>query len=248
MLVGAALLTSCDKNAVQDITGPAPGARIKFFNFGVNAPSVNFYANDSKVTAVSSTTGAESVLGVAYGAVGAGSFYTAIAPGQYALTGKIAAAIDKDLAISTVSATLVDGKSYSYYMSGIYNTTTKSVEGFVVEDAYPASIDFSVATVRFVNAISNAQPMTLYARHTTTLVETPVGGDVAYKAAGAFVSLPSGIYDLTTRTAGSTASAIVRAAVGFSAGRTYTITARGDMTVTGTTATNRPILDNTLNR
>jgi hypothetical protein len=32
------------------------------------------------------------------------------------------------------------------------------------------------------------------------------------------------------------------------ASRVYTVSARGDMTVTSTTATNRPTLDNTANR
>ncbi len=248
MLLWAAALSSCDKEAVQDITGPLATARVKFFNFGVNAPQVNFYANNTKMTAISSTTGAESTIGVAYGAVASGGFYAAIAPGQYSLTGKIAATTDKDLAISTVSAALADGKAYSFYMSGFYNTTTKSVEGFVVEDPVPATFDYTAAQVRFVNAISNSSAMTLYARHTTTGAELPVGSAVAYKAAGAFTTVPGGVYDIITRTAGSSTNVITLAAVSFSAGRVYTVNARGDITITSTTAANRPILNNTANR
>ncbi|MDP9348242.1 MAG: hypothetical protein M3P24_03730, partial [Gemmatimonadota bacterium] len=59
VLLCAATLAACEKNAVQDITGPVPSARVKFFNFGVNAPQVNFYANDTKMTATPSTTGQE---------------------------------------------------------------------------------------------------------------------------------------------------------------------------------------------
>ena len=66
-LLGAALLSSCDKDAVQQLTGPVPGAKIKFFNFGVNAPAVNFYANEQKVTAILSATGTESTNGTVYG-------------------------------------------------------------------------------------------------------------------------------------------------------------------------------------
>jgi hypothetical protein len=58
----------------------------------------------------------------------------------------------------------------------------------------------------------------------------------------------NGIYDLSTRAAGSSTNIIVRTAVGFSTGRVYTIGARGDITVTSTTAATRPQLDNTLNR
>ena len=71
------IFSACEKNAVQDITAPEPGARIKFFNFGVNAPSVNFYAGTAKVTATGSTTGIEATTGVGYGSVSASGFYSA---------------------------------------------------------------------------------------------------------------------------------------------------------------------------
>lgn len=248
LLLCAALLTGCDDTAVQDIAGPLPTARVKFFNFGVNAPGVNFYANDTKMTAISSTTGSESTVGVNYGGVGSGGYYSAINPGQYTLAGKIAAATDKDLKIGSAATPIADGKSYSFYLSGFYDTGSKSVDAFVVEDAYPAEIDFTVAYVRFVNTISNANPMTLYATNSSTATEVAVGAAVAYKGAGAFTALPAGTYNLATRYAGSSTNAISRAAVPFVAGRTYTIGARGDITITSTTATNRPFLDNTANR
>ncbi|MBL0169206.1 MAG: DUF4397 domain-containing protein [Gemmatimonadaceae bacterium] len=250
ILLGAFALASCDTEGggIQDITGALPGARVKFFNFGVNAPSVNFYANTAKVTATTSATGVEALTGVSYGSVGSGGFYSALTPGQYSFIGKIAATVDKDLTVATVPGTLADGKAYSVYVSGFYDATAKTVEGFVVEDPFDAAIDYTVAYVRFVNAISNSQPMTMYAKNTTTLTEVAVGAAVAYKAAGAFTSVPNGVYDLSTRTAGSTTNAIARTAVSLSAGKVYTISARGDITVTSTTATNRPFLDNTANR
>lgn len=253
-LLGVALLASCDwydENAGQDIAGPVPaGARIKFFNFGVNAPGVNFYANDRKMTAISSATGQESTNGVVYGGVGAGGFYTAIAPGQYTLAGKIAAAgTDKDRTISNVPTTLEEGKHYSFYQSGLYDGTTKTVDAFIVEDNFVPQIDYTVAYVRFVHAVFNANPMTLYALNTldTTQVAA-VGAEVTYKGAGAFTAVPAGVYDLRTRYTGVDAPAITRTGVSFLAGRIYTISARGDSTVTSTTATNRPFLDNTANR
>ena len=247
-LLCAALFSSCDKDAVQALTGPVPGARIKFFNFGVNAPAVNFYANDVKITAVTSATGTEATTGTSYGGVGSGGFYSAVDPGQYTIKGKITATVDKDLAISTVTATLEDGSNYSFYQSGFYNTTTKTVEGFVVEDAFPAEIDYTQAHVRFVNAISNSNPMSLFAKNTATQAETSIGGAVAYKSGGAFTAVTPGTYDLATRYAGVTTNAISRTAVSFVAGKVYTIGARGDITITSTTATNRPFLDNTANR
>jgi len=153
-LLCAAVLASCDKSAVQEITGPVAGARVKFFNCGVGAPGVNFYANSTKMTAITSASGAEPTTGTVYGGVGSGGFYSAIVPGQYSLEGKIAAATDKDLAVAKVTATIAAGKNYSFYMSGLYNTTAKTVEGFVVEDPFVATLDYAVAYVGFVHAIS----------------------------------------------------------------------------------------------
>ena len=263
LLLGVALLAGCEKGGPQDILGALPGARIRFFNFGVNTPNVNFYAGNTKLTAISAATctpatnppnpacldaGLESTVGTAYGAAGSAGLYSAIEPGQYAFTGRISAATDKDLAVSTVQTTVESGKAYSYYMSGIYNTTAKTVEAFVVEDPIPEAVDFAVATVRFVNAISNSQPMALTVRNTTTGATVNVGAAVAYRAAGAFVTLPPGVYDIATRASGGTTDLITRTAVSFVAGRVSPVSARGDMTVAGATAVNRPFLDVTANR
>lgn len=248
-LLGAALLTACsfEKNAVQDITGDIASARIKFFNFGVGTPGVNFYANDTKMTAISSATGAESTVGVAYTGVGSGGFYDAIAPGTYTLTGRISAATDKDLVVASAPATIVDGKYYSYFISGVYNTAAKTVEAFIVEDPIPA-LDFTKAYVRFVNAIPNSQPMVLNLTPATAgPPNVVVGAAVPYKSAGEFVAvLPNVAYNLGTRVAGGTTDAISRTGITFASGRVYTIASRGTIGVT--TGTNVPFLDNTANR
>jgi len=253
VLVAAGLLSACGKKEIQSITEPPfANSSIRFFNFGVNAPGVNFYADATKMTAVLSTTGTESTNGIGYGGVSAGGDYSAIAAGQHALSGKIAAATDKDLAISTLNANIEDGKHYSFYLSGLYNTTTKTVDSFIVEDPFAPPPDLNTATVRFVNAIYNANPMTLYAKSTTGGAEVPIGAEVAYKGAGAFVNIPAGSYDISTRYNGATTNAMSRTGVSFAGGRVYTITARGDITVapttTGCAATNRTCLDNTTNR
>lgn len=258
-LLGAAMLGACGADAVQQIAAPASGASIKFFNFAVATPpaavpAVNFYANDTKITAITSTTGTESTAGTASGGVGNGGAYSQVTPGAYTIAGKVTAATDNGLAIATLpGATLADGKYYSFYMSGYYNTTAKATDVFLLEDAYPLPPDLTVAYVRFVNAAvsgtaGGSNPQTLYAKNPTTLVETAIGGPVAYKAGSAFVTVPIGAYDLSTRYTGSTTNVVTRAAVGFSPGRIYTITAFGDALVTGTTAANRIRLDNTLNR
>jgi hypothetical protein len=246
MLLCAAVLTAaCEQNAVQDITAPAAdGARIKFFNFGVGSPGVNFYANETKMTAILSATGNESTVGTNYGAAAAAGFYSLIAPGQYTLSGRIAAATDKDLPISNLPATLVDGKFYSFYQSGQYDAANKRVDAFIVEDPFIDRFDYSVAYVRFVNAIFDANPMTLYATSRDEGAATvAIGAAVAYKSAGAFTAVPTGVYDLETRAAGSATPVMTRLGVSFVAGRVYTIAARGNMTVASTR-----FLDNTANR
>jgi hypothetical protein len=249
-LLSAVSLAACEKNAVQDISGPIPSARVRFFNFGLNAPSVNFYAGPAKLTATNSTTGAEATTGVGFGSVGVGTFgnYSAIAPNSYDLFGRIAATVDKDLAVITLNTLLIDGRFYSLYMSGPYNTTTKQSDGFVVEDNFPATINYGVTTVRFVNTIFNSTPMQLVAVNPTTQETILIGGPVGYKAGGAFVTFPGGVYDVFARAPGGTTNLISRTAVSFNAGRVYTISSRGDMTVVSTTLANRPFLDNTPNR
>jgi len=252
VLLTAVVLAGCDKNAVQQLPmEPLLGARIKFFNFGVNAPSVNFYADSTKLTAVQSGTGTELTTGVSYGGVGNGGAYSQIAPGTHTLTGRIAATTNKDLPIATATMTIEDGKFYSFYMSGFYNTTTKTADVFVLEDPVTPPNDYSVAYVRFVNTIANANPLGLYAKSTTgdtTKVDTLTAA-IPYQGFTEFTStLPAGVYDLLARYADSTTNAIVRTGVSLLGGRFYTVGARGDITITSTTATNRPFLDATANR
>jgi hypothetical protein len=260
LLLAVAALFACDKNGQQDITAPVSGAFVKFHNFGVNAPAVNFYAGSSKVTAISSancqppndtttvcrTSGNEATTGTAYGSLGNGGLYNQLPAGSTTLAGEIAAATDKNLAVASVSSALETGKFYSYFISGIYDTTAKKVEAFVVVDSLPAIADYSQAYVRFVNAVSNSQPMQLFAKSSVTGTEASAGSTVAYKSAGAFVALPGAVYDLNTRTAGSSTNVVTRTAVSFVGGHVYTVTARGDMNAT--VAGNKPALDNTANR
>jgi hypothetical protein len=162
-----------------------------------------------------------------------GSHYDAIAPGQYALAAKIAA---QSSVVSTLSQTVADGKYYSYFMSGVYNTTSKTAEAFIVEDPIPAGpADYTVANVRFVNAVSNGTgPLTLYVTNAETKAETAIGSAVAYKSAGAFVTVPVGTYSLAVRYSGSTTNVISRTGLAFLGGRVYTVTARGSTATTST--------------
>jgi hypothetical protein len=248
-LFGAVFLAACGDKIERTVTGPAPAARIKFFNFGVNAPGVDFYANNVKVTAINSANQTESTRGAIYGEGGAGGFYVGVAPGQYTLNGKITATTDHGLAISTATQSIENGKAYSFYQSGFYNTTTKTVDAFVLEDAWTPPTDVTKASIRFVNTISNATgPLTLVVKNQASgSSEIVIGGPVAYKGATTYTTIPFGVYDLYARYAGSTTNAFTRTSVSFGGGRVYTVASRGDITVTGTTAINRPFFDSTPN-
>lgn len=259
--LGAALvLSACsmEKNAVQDITGPVSGGLVRFFNFGYGSPTVNFYANDAKVTAITSATGVESVSGVAYGGVGNAGNYSALAAGSYTFAGRISTTADKDLAISAIPGTLVDGKRYSVYQSGPYVTASKSVDGFIVEDDIPGSFDWTKAYVRFVNASNNSNPMTLNATNTVGGEIIPVGTAIAYKSAGSFVAVAPGTYNIAgtcgttcnSTGAGFNTTSVTRTALSMTAGRVYTVAVRGDVTLNPATTTlaNRLQFDFTANR
>jgi len=238
-----AMVAACDKNAVQQLPlEPLAAAEIKYFNYGLNAPGVNFYADNAKVGTATDTLGVRYSFGAASGA------YTAIAPGQYTLSARVAAGTNKDTTIASVTATVADGKSYSLYLSGLYNPTTKTVDAFILDDTFSGTLNDSTAYVRFVNAIYNAQPLNLYAANAFTNDTLSLGGAVAYQATAAFTAIPTGIYNLFARYTDSTTNKVTRTAQSFLGGHLYTITARGDITITSTTATNRPFLDNTANR
>ena len=261
------LLFACklyDKVAVQELPlSTATTSRIKFHNFSPGSVGVNFFANDMKMTAISSTrcspntgavvpadtaachtTGIESTNGVAYKSLGSGGLYDAIAPGQYTLTAKLAT---DQTVVSTVTQAIEDGKYYSFFMSGVYNSTAKTAEAFVIEDPIPTGIDFSTAYVRLVNAVSNATgDLTLFVKPTgSTSAPVALGGAVAYKAAGTFMALPEGVYDLEARYTGAAGpvTGLTLTTQSFFGGRVYTITSLGN-TASSTTMS----LNNTANQ
>jgi hypothetical protein len=263
VLLSAAVLTSCDaldEIEIKDLTAPSPPtARIKFNNFSVNSVQVNFFANDTKMTAVLITScspgvnaslptvdslktkclagGIESATGTAFGGNAAGGLYMGIIPGSYTLTARKAAT---DTVISTVTQTIGAGKAYTFTMSGIYDATTKTAEAFVVEDPLPTgAIDYTVAHVRLINAVPNATgdlTMTVTNTSVTPNTSTVIGGATAYKAATAFFTVPEGTYTVTVRATGAATDLITRTGVSLSGSRIYTLTARGDATVASTRA------------
>lgn len=265
-LLAAASLAACEQGGgLQDITAAAPASAIKFFNFGVGAPAVNFFANDTKVTAVSSTActplpappadstcrgaGVESATGTASGAAGVNGLYVGLATGTYTFTGRIAAVTDRGLAVATVQQPLEGGKRYSLFMSGPYDAAAKRSDAFVLEDVLPAEPAGDSTYIRFVNASHNAPSVALAIR-TTAGVWFQATPTSAYKAGTTFIRyFGGGVVDIgVVNAAAPTTPIFTRTGATFNPGRVYTVTLRGDWTVSPTgTSANRPQLDVTAN-
>jgi hypothetical protein len=242
VLLCAASLSACDKNAVQDITTPITGgAFVRFQNYGVNAPGVNFYANEQKVTAVSSTsctpptdpkcstTGIESATGVAYGGSANGANYEMLAPGQYTLSSRIAALADNGLVISSTSAPLTAGKYYTYFVSGIYNATAKTADAFIIEDNLPTSFDYTKSYIRIVNASVNSPTISASTQLQGATDIVSVATALAYKSASPIVTVAPGLSDVTITIGTITATA---KGLNLFAGHVLTLALSGDATAT----------------
>ncbi len=187
----------------------------------------------------------------AYGFVFPASNYSLIESVTYEFKGQLSstAAVDANLAIATLSALVANNKSYSLYTSGIYNATTKTADAFIIEDVLPAT-DTAATYVRFVNAISNAASgFDLIAKNTTTVTESVIANNIAYKTESDFVQVPAGVYELYARYPWSGTNVISRVGtqiISFLPGRVYTVSSKGDVTLLTDTAA--PFLDNTTNR
>lgn len=245
LVLGTAALAACGDSAQTVITAPAPTSSVMFFNEAIGSPGVNFYADTAKLTAISTSAGTPSPVGTTYGQVAAGGYYTGVSAGQHTLAARLSdtTAANAAVQVSSVPTTIAAGQQYSYYQSGVYNTTSKTADAFVVQDPIPATWDYTVSNIRFVNASYNSSPGTLTVTDSTGKATT-AGSAVAYKSAGAYVAVPPGAYSVSVT--GLRGTAVTRGNVGLTAGRYYTITARGDVTVSS--GTNAPTLDFQANR
>ena len=254
------MLSSCEKNAVEDITKPYSGAQFKFYNFAINAPSVNFYANNVKTAGTSSVTGLEAAAGTGYGGVtpvrgysltpeGTGVVFKAITSST--MVSVPATGQGPSIEIASATADVKNGKNYSFYTSGIYDYTTKKADAFIIEDVLPAP-DTSIAYIRLVNPGHNTSTLSLELTQTFTnvvpggpplvIVTTPITG-IAYKTASVYTAVKQGAYSLRLIDAAS-GKVVTRAATVFLKDRLYTFTLRGNL-ITGVPAA---FLDFTENR
>jgi hypothetical protein len=252
------MIAACKKNAVVDITTPYSGGQFKYYNFAINAPTVNFYANSSKTAATASASGLEAAAGTLYGGVtptrgyalapvGTGVVFKAITSSTMPVV--VATGQGPSIEIASVTQDVVEGKNYSFYTSGIYDYATKKSDAFIIEDNLPAP-DTSISYIRLVNPGHNTSTLSLELTQTINVVggtpivtvTTPITG-IAYKTASAYIPVKQGSYTLRLIDAAS-GKVVSRTATSFFKERLYTFTLRGNL-ITGSPA---PFLDFTENR
>lgn len=231
------LFTACDENAIPEITEPvAEGATfVKFFLNAEDAPEVNFYFDDQKVSAVPSSTSDE-VQGNKYGSVFPSNAYALIK----AITVDIYAKDLEGNVIATKNYNFAADKHYSAYLLG----TPDSYEIFVLEDDLPMADNVKIHW-RFVNTMTNipfavdafaikaAVPATDDAPAQPVIVVT-LGNALAFKQAGQYMELEPGKYTFKAFESGTdytveTSKAYIQNAVTLgSKGRVYSTQIRGN--------------------
>lgn len=237
-------MISCKDQAVLNINEPIVGARVKLYNFGINAPTVNFYSNDTKISAVLSATGVESINGISFGNVYPTIGYALSPEGQRlfkAITPSTITTTTPNLTIAAVSAEVTNDKFYSVFVGGIYNATDKKADMFVVEDDFPKGLDTATTYIRLVNPGSSTSTLKAILTKTTTVTGQPpivenftLADAVPYKSASPFMAFKPGAYSITVTDAAS-GKVVTRAATSFLRERVYTLALRGNL-ITNTPA------------
>jgi len=198
--------TSCDENAIPELTEPVSNnaTYLKFFFHVEDAPSLNIYFDDQKVSAVSSSNTDEE-KGNTYGSVFPSNAYALIPSGNFSVNAKD---LDGNIVAST-NASFADDKNYSAYLVG----TTDSYEIFVMEDNLPP-LDRVKIYWRFVNTMANmpfavdvfAIKDAIVATEDSPAQDTQIislGSGLGFKQAGDYKELEPGNYTFKVFEAGT---------------------------------------------
>jgi len=200
------LFNACEENAIPVITEPVAedATFVKFFFQVEDAPDVNIYFDDQKVSAVGSTSEDEE-QGKSYGSVYPSNAYALIPSGDFSVNARD---LDGNVITST-SASFDADKNYSTYLVG----TTESYEIFVMEDQLPA-LDNVKIYWRFVNTMANMPfSVDVFAikKEVPATDDSPaqevqiisLGEALAFKEAGEYKELDPGNYTFKVFESGS---------------------------------------------
>ncbi|WP_242927873.1 DUF4397 domain-containing protein [Pontibacter vulgaris] len=237
ILAAGFLLGACEKNTIEEHFAPfESGAHIKMIHAAQDAPMVNMYLGNEKVTALAPTvTITDTIItGLSYAgtAVFPASYgYANVPAGNYNVqmidtTSKKGSAV----VVSTASVNLNDKTPYSAFLIG----TTGAFETLLIEDKLPEG-NYSKAYIRFVNVMAGAPAnfdMSAVRKATADKPSTTtvIGTNVAYKGNTAYVEIEPGTYDFPIYVSGSTTAYTTMTGVAPTAGRVYTLYTRGNYT------------------
>ncbi len=246
ILTAGFLLGACEKNTIEEHYAPTTaGAHVKMIHAAQEAPMVNMYFGNEKITALAPvvTTTDTIVTGLSYAG-------TAVFPASYGYANVPAGSYEVQMidttskrgsadVISKTSATLNDKTPYTAFLIGKLG----AFETIVVEDKLPEG-DYTKAYIRFVNVMADAPAFDVKAVNKATAdapAPVEVGTNVAYKGSTGYVAIVPGTYDFPIYVAGSSTPYTTMTGVAPSAGRVYTFYTRGVYTAKPAT-TNRVLV------
>lgn len=191
------MLGACDKNAIEDFNDPVSGgAYVKFVHAAPDAPAVNFYLDNTKVSAIAANSaGEEQGMTFAKNVVFPSNYgYANVEAGTRMLQAITPATLGNTVTAKN-SVTLADGKYYSSFLIG----TAGAYETYTVEDMLP-EVSNGKAHVRFVNLLQSATNGYAASAVRTATSETPetrtaIGQTISVKGNTAYVAIePTGSY------------------------------------------------------
>lgn len=251
------LLSSCEENAIVEQTDyVTTGANVRFSVAAQDAPTVNFYLNDQRITAKPATadgfptglfwssTIANTMYpgGYGYANVPAGSYTlraiqdatttidtTIKAPGDTLFTKRLV----EPKVIASVPVNLTTSSNFSAYLVGMKETVDaveKTVFDIVVVNDEIPPYDFSKSFVRFVNVMSNAPGnFTIKAVGTDPVTDTVVvATNIPFKGQTNYVAITPGVYNISVFMEGKPTAYTTWTAGNILPGRTYTFFTRGN--------------------
>ncbi|GAB3554556.1 DUF4397 domain-containing protein [Spirosoma fluminis] len=250
LLVMASLLGwSCERNTLTVPSTPVPaGARIKLVHAAPDAPGVNLFINNEKISAaiptgaISTSAGTGTPAPITFGSTfpGVSANYAIVTSGQVSvsLTAPATTTATSPTTVYAQSLTLDDNKYYSLLLMG----TGPQPEVQLLNDDFSSATDPNKFYVRFVNLIPGATAYDLLLSDGTKLVS-----NVTYKTVSPFVGVDiKNNASFLFRVAGATANVTTALTyTGTTSGRVLTVFAQG---VVGKTGTQAPKLTAYVNR
>ncbi|CAM3702715.1 DUF4397 domain-containing protein [Pontibacter korlensis] len=233
VLAAGLMLGACEENAIEDYNEPVTsGAFVKFAHTAADAPMVNFYLDNAKITALAANSAGEE-QGLSYATISvfpASYGYANVPAGSHNLQA-ISPATTGAGVVASSSVNFEEGEHYTTFLVG----ETGAFEAFVVEDELPAE-NYAQTHVRFVNVLKHAPAafdaeIVRTATSETPETRTSLGNDVAFKGNTAYVAIePQGSYLVELKTVDEEGEEVTLKSASFSpvAGRVYTLFLRGN--------------------